>query len=50
MGNQNLAESAIRELRRMFRKAMRMTNAPYVLWDFCIELMSKIRSHTALDI
>jgi hypothetical protein len=48
--NQNLTESAIRELCRMFRKAMRQTNAPYVLWDFCIELMSKIRSHTALDI
>jgi Reverse transcriptase (RNA-dependent DNA polymerase) len=47
--NQNLAESAIRELQRMFRKAMRQTNAPYVLWDYCIELMSKIRSHTALD-
>jgi hypothetical protein len=48
--NQNLAENAIRELRRMFRKAMRQTHAPYILWDFCIELMSKIRSHTALDI
>jgi hypothetical protein len=34
--NQNLAESAIRELRRMFRKAMRQTNAPYVLWDFVL--------------
>jgi hypothetical protein len=48
--NQNLAERAICEFCRMFRKAMRQTHAPYVLWDFCIELMSKIRSHTALDI
>jgi hypothetical protein len=48
--NQNLAESDMREIRRMFRKAMRQTHAPYVLWDFCIELVAKICSHTALDI
>jgi hypothetical protein len=48
--NQNLAESVIRDLRRMFQKAMRMTNAPYVLWDHCMELMAEIRSNTALDI
>jgi hypothetical protein len=48
--NQNLAESGIRELRRMYRKAMRTTNAPHVLWDRCIYLMAEIRSHTALDI
>jgi hypothetical protein len=48
--NQNMAESAIRELRRMFRKAMRQAHAPYVLWDFCIDLMPKICLHTALDI
>jgi hypothetical protein len=48
--NQNLAESAIRDLRRMFRKAMRVSGAPYVLWDHCMELMSEIRSHTALNI
>lgn len=48
--NQNKAEAAIREIRRMYRKAMRATNAPHVLWDHCIQLMSEIRSHTALDI
>jgi hypothetical protein len=48
--NQNLAESGIRELRRMYRKAMRTTNAPYVLWDSCLYLMAEIRSHTVLDI
>jgi hypothetical protein len=48
--NQNLAESGIRELRRMFRKTMRSTNAPYVLWDHCMELIAEIRSHTALDL
>jgi hypothetical protein len=48
--NQNLAESAICELRRMFRKAMQQTTSPYLLWDFCIELMAKTRSNTVLDI
>jgi hypothetical protein len=47
--NQNLAESAICNLRRMFCKAMRATNAPYVLWDHCMELMSELRSHTVLS-
>ncbi len=48
--NQNLAESAIRELRRMYKKAMLATNAPHVLWDYCMELMAQIRSHLALDL
>jgi hypothetical protein len=34
----------------MFQKAMHATNAPYVLWDHCMELMSEIRSHKALNI
>jgi hypothetical protein len=48
--NQNLAESAIREPRRMYKRAMRETNAPHVLWDYCIELIADLRSHTALNI
>jgi hypothetical protein len=48
--NQNLAESGIRELRRMYRKAMLSTNAPHVLWDYCISLMADIGSHTVLDL
>jgi hypothetical protein len=48
--NQNLAESAIRELRRMYRKAMMATNAPHVLWDHCFTLMSEIQSCTAIDL
>lgn len=48
--NQNMAEAAIRELRRMYRRAMRATNSPHVLWDYCLELMAEIRSNTALDI
>jgi hypothetical protein len=48
--NQNLAESAIRELRRMYRKAMTTTNAPHVLWDHCLMLMAEIRSCTCLDL
>jgi hypothetical protein len=47
---QNLAESAIRELRRMYKRAMRETNAPHVLWDYCIELIADLCSHTALNI
>jgi hypothetical protein len=48
--NQNLAESAIRDLRPMYRKALRLTNAPLVLWDHCMKLMAAIRSHTALNV
>jgi hypothetical protein len=48
--NQNLAEVGIRELRRMYRKAMSQTNAPHILWDHCMELMAELRSHTALDL
>ena len=48
--NQNRAESAIRELKRMYRRAMNSSGAPRVLWDLCIELQAEIRSHTALDL
>jgi hypothetical protein len=47
--NQNRAESAIRELKRIYRMAMTKSNAPQVLWDHCLELQAEIRSHTALD-
>jgi hypothetical protein len=30
--NQNLAESAIQEVRRMYRKAILSTNSPHILW------------------
>jgi hypothetical protein len=39
--NQNLAELAICDLRYMFWKAMRATNAPSVLWDLCMELRQR---------
>ena len=48
--NQNRAEAGIRELKRLYRRAMRATNAPAVLWDHCLELQAEIRSHTALNI
>jgi hypothetical protein len=48
--NQHLAESGIRELRRMYQRAMLSTKAPHVLWDHCLTLMSEIRSHTALEL
>ena len=47
--NQNLAEANIREIKRMYRREMRRTNCPAVLWDHCLELMAKRRSHTALS-
>jgi hypothetical protein len=47
--NQNHAESSIRELKRMYRRAMVESSAPRVLWDHCFELQAQIRSHTALD-
>jgi hypothetical protein len=47
--NQNRAESSIRELKRMYRRAMVASSAPRVLWDHCFELQALIRSHTALD-
>jgi hypothetical protein len=48
--NQNLAASAIRDFHCMFHKAMRATNAPYILWDHCMALMTELRSNTALDL
>jgi hypothetical protein len=46
----NRAELAIRELKRGYRRQMRKTNAPRVLWDHCLQLQAMIRSHTALDL
>jgi len=45
--NQNLAETCIRELKRAYRKLMKSTNCPAVLWDFAFEYVAEIRSHTA---
>ena len=41
MSNQNKAEACIRELKQSFRRAMRKTNAPTILWDHCFQLMAK---------
>jgi hypothetical protein len=35
--NQNHAKSSIRELKRMYRRAMVASSAPCVLWDHCFE-------------
>ena len=48
--NQNRAESAIRELKCMYRCEMWRTNAPAILWDHCMQVMAAIDSHTALDL
>lgn len=47
--NQNKAEAAIRELKRMYRRAMIESKAPEILWDHCFQLMAEIRSHTSLN-
>lgn len=48
--NQNRAESAIRELKRLCRRAMVATASPAVLWDHCFQLYAEIRSHTAMNL
>jgi len=48
--NANLAEAAIRELKRHYRRVMLETHAPEVLWDYCLEWCALVRSHTALNI
>ena len=47
---QNRAEGEIRELKRLVGRWMTRTNAPQKLWDYCLELASVVRSHTALPI
>ena len=48
--NANTAETVIRELKRHYRRVMLDTNAPEVLWDYCLEWCALIRSHTAINI
>ena len=48
--NQNKAEANAREIKRMYRKAMRTSSAPLIYWDRCFELQCLIRSHTALSL
>ena len=50
MPSQNKAEACIRELKQSFRRAMRKTNTPAILWDHCFQLMAEIHTHTALDL
>ena len=46
----NAAESQIREIKRGSARSMLKQPTPKVLWDHCIELESRIRSCSALDI
>ena len=48
--NANLAESVIRELMRHYTRTMTDKNPSEVVWDYCLEWCSLIRSHTALNI
>ena len=44
---QNAAERSIRELKKAVGRKMMRSKAPQRLWDYCLELESYIRSHTA---
>ena len=48
--NQNCAKSMAREIKRMYRKAMHVSNAPLVFWDRCFELQCLIWSHMSLNL
>ena len=48
--NANQAEAVIRELKIHYRRVMLETNAPEVLWDYCLEWCALVRSHTALNV
>ena len=47
---QNKAEAAIRELKRLFDRVLKLTNMPPKLWDHLLEWCSDIRNVTALNI
>ena len=48
--NLNIAEDAIRELKRTYRRLMIDTRTPECLWDLCLVYTSYVRSHSALNI
>jgi hypothetical protein len=47
--NLNAAEDCIRELKRMFRRAMNARNIPAIFWDRVIMWCAEVRSHMALN-
>ena len=46
----NRAEGAVRENKRAVQRAMKKTDSPERLWDYCSKLHGKIRCHTAHNI
>ena len=46
----NRAEGAARENKRAARRAMNNSTCSAKLWDYCAELQTKIRCHTAHDV
>ena len=46
--NQNVAETAIREVKRAYRRHMIGNHTPGPLWDYCIQYVTELRTHTAL--
>jgi len=47
---QNRAESEIREIKKLTRRALRGSNTPSIFWCYALEWASRVRSLTALDI
>ena len=47
---QNHAESEVRELKCLSGRWMVKMHSPQQLWDFCVELASLMRLHTAHDL
>ena len=46
----NKAEDGVRELKRMYKNATRKTGSPAAVWNHCMVVQVKIRSHTALGL
>ena len=46
----NRDEGAVQENKRAARRTMKKSACPARLWDYCADLQSNIRRHTARDI
>ena len=46
----NRAEGTVQENKRAERRAMKKSDCPTRLWDYCAKLQAKIRCHTAHNI
>ena len=46
----NRADGAVRENKRAARRAIKKSDCPAKLWDYCAKLQAKSRCHTVHDI